>query len=76
MWTDENINSVALKHFPNINKKEALDRPILFSNWLSKDYVPVEQEELRSYVKARLKASRGGKGKGRLTGHKPTVGMA
>ena len=55
LWTDENINCVALKHFPNINKKDALDRPILFSNWLSKDYVPVEQEELRRYVKARLK---------------------
>ena len=33
----------------------ALARPILYSNWLSKDYVPVEQEELREYVKARLK---------------------
>ncbi|XP_078728003.1 cytoplasmic dynein 1 heavy chain 1-like isoform X1 [Lampetra fluviatilis] len=54
-WTDENINMVALKHFPNIDRKQALERPILYSNWLSKDYVPVEQEELREYVKARLK---------------------
>ncbi|CAM9594499.1 unnamed protein product [Lampetra planeri] len=54
-WTDENINMVALKHFPNIDRHKALARPILFSNWLSKDYVPVEQEELREYVKARLK---------------------
>lgn len=46
---------VALKHFPNINKEEALGRPILFSNWLSKDYIPVDREELREYVKARLK---------------------
>ena len=57
VWTDENINMVALKHFPNINRTEALQRPILFSNWLSKDYVPVDQEELRGYVKARLKVS-------------------
>lgn len=54
-WTDDNINAVALKHFPNINKEEALKRPILYSNWLSKDYSAVNQEELRDYVKARLK---------------------
>ena len=33
----------------------ALARPILYSNWLSKDYLPVGQEELRGYVQARLK---------------------
>ncbi|XP_030854690.1 cytoplasmic dynein 1 heavy chain 1 [Strongylocentrotus purpuratus] len=55
MWTDQNIDAIAMKHFPNITKKEALGRPILFSNWLSKDYIPVDQEELRDYVKARLK---------------------
>ncbi|XP_028677485.1 cytoplasmic dynein 1 heavy chain 1 isoform X2 [Erpetoichthys calabaricus] len=54
-WTDENIDTVALKHFPNVDKEKALNRPILYSNWLSKDYVPVDQEELRDYVKARLK---------------------
>lgn len=54
-WTNENIDSVGLKHFPNINREDALARPILFSNWLSKNYIPVDREELRSYVKARLK---------------------
>ncbi|CAG8487876.1 5917_t:CDS:10 [Dentiscutata erythropus] len=54
-WTDENIDATALKHFPNLNTSEALHRPILFSNWLSKHYIPVEREELRDYVKARLK---------------------
>ena len=33
----------------------ALKRPILFSNWLSKDYLPVEREELRDFTRARLK---------------------
>ena len=33
----------------------ALARPILYSNWLTKDYLPVDQEELRDYVQARLK---------------------
>lgn len=54
-WTDENVDAVALKHFPSVNKDEVLKRPILFSNWLSKDYIPVDREELRDYVKARLK---------------------
>ncbi|XP_078590507.1 cytoplasmic dynein 1 heavy chain 1-like isoform X1 [Branchiostoma floridae x Branchiostoma japonicum] len=54
-WTDENINMVALKHFPNIDQQKALGRPILYSKWLSKDYVPVDREELREYTKARLK---------------------
>ena len=48
-------DSVGLKHFPNIDRERALKRPILYSNWLSKDYVPVERETLREYTKARLK---------------------
>ncbi|XP_033735277.1 cytoplasmic dynein 1 heavy chain 1-like isoform X2 [Pecten maximus] len=54
-WTDENVDMVALKHFTNINRDAALGRPILFSNWMSKDYVPVDREDLREYTKARLK---------------------
>ncbi|KNC98573.1 uncharacterized protein SPPG_06258 [Spizellomyces punctatus DAOM BR117] len=54
-WTDEMIETVALKHFPGINREAALARPILFSNWLSKYYVPVQHGELRDFVKARLK---------------------
>ncbi|KAF9454965.1 dynein heavy chain [Macrolepiota fuliginosa MF-IS2] len=54
-WTDENIDAAALQHFPTINKDEALNRPILFSNWTSKNYIPVEREILREYTKARLR---------------------
>lgn len=54
-WTNENIDLVGHKHFPGINQEEALQRPILYSNWLSKDYMPVNREELRDYVRARLK---------------------
>ena len=57
-WTDDNVDRVALKHFPSINKEESLTRPILFSNWLCKDYVPVDREDLREYVKARLKVEK------------------
>ena len=54
-WTNTNIDEVALKHFPNIDRDKGLGRPILYSNWLSMNYIPVEREELRDYVKARLK---------------------
>lgn len=54
-WTDENIDAAAMQHFPTINKDEALNRPILFSNWTSKNYVPVDREILREYTKARLR---------------------
>ncbi|RIB15447.1 dynein heavy chain and region D6 of dynein motor-domain-containing protein [Gigaspora rosea] len=54
-WVDEKIDYIAIKHFSNFNKSEALVRPILFSNWLSKQYISVEYKESHSYVKARLK---------------------
>jgi dynein heavy chain 1, cytosolic len=54
-WTDEHIDSAAMEHFPTINKDEALARPILFSNWTSKNYISVDREALRDYTKARLK---------------------
>ncbi|KAI0090006.1 dynein heavy chain protein 1 [Irpex rosettiformis] len=54
-WTDDSIDNVAMENFPTINKDEALERPILFSNWTSKNYVSVSREVLREYTKARLK---------------------
>ena len=54
-WTDECVHRVALEHFPTIDEAKALGGPILFSNWLSKNYVPVERDQLRDFVKARLK---------------------
>ncbi|KAI0047641.1 dynein heavy chain protein 1 [Auriscalpium vulgare] len=54
-WTDDNIDATAMEHFPTINKDEALTRPILFSNWTSKNYIPVDREVLREYTKARLR---------------------
>ncbi|KAF2279064.1 uncharacterized protein EI97DRAFT_465408 [Westerdykella ornata] len=54
-WTEECVHRVALEHFPNIDEEKALGGPILYSNWLSKNYVPVERDQLREFVKARLK---------------------
>ncbi|KAF5351430.1 hypothetical protein D9758_013529 [Tetrapyrgos nigripes] len=55
LWTDENIDRAAMDHFPTINCDESLTRSILFSNWTSKDYIPVDREILREYTKACLK---------------------
>lgn len=54
-WTDDAVRRIAFENFPNINGETALRGPILYSNWLSKNYVPVEREQLRDFVKARLK---------------------
>lgn len=54
-WTEECVHRVALEHFPTIDEQQALGGPILFSNWLSKNYVPVDRDQLRDFVKARLK---------------------
>ena len=54
-WTDDMVRHIALEHFPSVDEAVALGGPILFSNWLSKYYVPVEREQLRDFVKARLK---------------------
>ncbi|KAJ1517337.1 hypothetical protein HMI55_000021, partial [Coelomomyces lativittatus] len=53
-WTNSHLDEVALTYFPNISSK-ALQRPILFSNWLSKMYLPVEQDALQEFVRARLR---------------------
>ena len=54
-WTDEAVRRIALEFFPTIEEDKALGGPILFSNWLSRHYVPVDREQLRDFVKARLK---------------------
>ncbi|EAU37053.1 dynein heavy chain [Aspergillus terreus NIH2624] len=54
-WTADTVRRIALDNFPTIDQEQALKGPILFSNWLSKNYVPVEQEQLRDFVNARLR---------------------
>ena len=54
-WTDEVIDQTAVTHFPTIVQEQALARPILFSNWTSKNYIAVDREELREFAKARLR---------------------
>ncbi|CRK46146.1 hypothetical protein BN1723_019919, partial [Verticillium longisporum] len=37
-WTDEAVRRIATQYFPSIDEQQALGGPILFSNWLSKNY--------------------------------------
>ncbi|KAJ3071427.1 hypothetical protein HDU98_005356 [Podochytrium sp. JEL0797] len=55
LWTDTKIDEVAARHFPNVDVGTTLQRPILFSNWITKNYQLVQRDELRDFVKARLK---------------------
>ncbi|CAM9166136.1 unnamed protein product, partial [Hapterophycus canaliculatus] len=52
-WCQEKVDEVARKHFPGVHS--ALERPLLFSSWLSKDYTSVKKEELRQFLLARLR---------------------
>ncbi|KAK5078141.1 dynein heavy chain [Lithohypha guttulata] len=54
-WTSDMVRKIALENFPTADIDSALQGPILFSNWLSKNYVSVDQEQLRDFVKARLR---------------------
>ena len=44
-----------IKDLTEEEKGKSLARPILFSNWRSKNYIQVERGKLRDYTKARLK---------------------
>ncbi len=54
-WTIDNIDLISIKNFSNFNADLALNKPILFSNWINKEYVSVNQQDLKDYIKARLK---------------------
>lgn len=55
IWTDHTIDAVALKYFPTVDQVKSLSRPILYSNWTTKNYLPIDRATLRDYVKARLR---------------------
>ncbi|THY74507.1 dynein heavy chain [Aureobasidium pullulans] len=54
-WTEEAVDRIALEHFPNVDEVTALQRPILYSTWMSKHYEPVDREQLRDYLRIRLR---------------------
>ncbi|VBB28797.1 unnamed protein product, partial [Acanthocheilonema viteae] len=56
-WTDHLLDTTAEKYFgTSCDLKQALERPMLYSCWLTKHYLPVSKEQLKEYVTARLKS--------------------
>ena len=47
VWTNTNVDSVTLKHFPYITGEKLLGRPVLLSNGLSKNFFPRKRQELQ-----------------------------
>jgi dynein heavy chain 1, cytosolic len=54
-WCNSQIDAVASQYFHSVDLAACLQRPLLYSNWLSKTYEPVEKSKLRDFVGARLK---------------------
>ncbi len=54
-WTDKALDGIVLKHFPQLDGSKALQRPILYSDWITKDYAAVSRDLLREYIKGKLK---------------------
>ncbi|OWB58788.1 hypothetical protein B5S28_g4867 [[Candida] boidinii] len=54
-WTYNLIKETALKSFPHVDVSEALRQPILYSDWLSHEYLSVDDEELKNFVNERLR---------------------
>ena len=53
-WCETQVDEIVAKCFPTVDNK-AIDRPILFSSYLTKSYRSVEREQLREFVAAKLK---------------------
>ena len=53
-WCNEALDDMARKWFPSCDLNKALERPILFSSYLTRYYTSVSQEELKKYIQARL----------------------
>ncbi len=49
------MDRIARDQFSGVDVSSCLDRPILFSTYLTKSYQSVKQDELRKYVIQKLK---------------------
>ena len=54
-WCEKKIDEVARKHFAGVDHDKALERPLFYSTWLSKENKRVSREELREFLSARLR---------------------
>jgi len=55
IWAEKLIDDVADEHFRMVDTSKCLAKPLLYSCWLSKHYLPVDRNVLREFMSARLK---------------------
>lgn len=53
-WTENKLMETASENFPGINLDAALAQPILFSNFLTKEYESSDRQVLSDFIKERL----------------------
>lgn len=54
-WCNSQLDMTVSKYFPQCDLETALRRPLLYSNWLNKNYQSVNKNELSDFLAARLK---------------------
>lgn len=54
-WTKTIFKQTIEQFFPNIDVDNVTREPVLYSNWLTSKYEPVDEVELRSFVSERLR---------------------
>eukprot|EP01063_Lacrimia_lanifica_P037885 TRINITY_DN7923_c0_g2_i1.p1 TRINITY_DN7923_c0_g2~~TRINITY_DN7923_c0_g2_i1.p1 ORF type:complete len:2747 (+),score=1343.32 TRINITY_DN7923_c0_g2_i1:292-8241(+) len=54
-WCDQQVDQAFRDHFPEMDPSVACRRPILYSTFLSKEYLGNEQEELRAHIQGKLR---------------------
>lgn len=54
-WCSSKIDEIARKWFAGVDFDEALERPIFYTSWLSKETKRVGRDELKDFLKARLR---------------------
>ncbi|KAK6461715.1 hypothetical protein DFJ63DRAFT_288581 [Scheffersomyces coipomensis] len=54
-WTKELFEQVIDSYFPNLDKQITLKSPILYSNWLTSEYEPVIESDLRVFIIEKLR---------------------
>lgn len=55
LWCNKQIDLTIQHYFPQIDIETTLLRPMLYSNWLNKNYQSIDKESLSQFLSARLK---------------------
>uniref|UniRef100_A0A7S2LKS4 AAA+ ATPase domain-containing protein n=1 Tax=Leptocylindrus danicus TaxID=163516 RepID=A0A7S2LKS4_9STRA len=54
-WCEEKVDEVARTYFAGVDHEVALERPLFYSSWLTKDTRRINRDELKTFLAARLR---------------------